>query len=54
MYRDNVLAGWMRETPNDGDVPVRLRRVLVRGMSLAPGDRYPDLDQLLDDLASAR
>jgi tetratricopeptide (TPR) repeat protein len=31
-------------------VPRRLCRVVERGMALSPGDRYPDLDALLDAL----
>ena len=51
VYRDNVLAGRIREAPKDSDVPPRIRKVLLRGLALAPGDRYPDLDQLLDELS---
>src|SRR5213075_1770764 len=51
VYRDNVMAGRGRAAPKDTDVPERLRRVLVRGLSLAPDDRYPDLDHLLADLS---
>ncbi|NVB77904.1 MAG: serine/threonine protein kinase [Kofleriaceae bacterium] len=51
VYRDNVLAGRLREPPKDSAVPPRIRRVLVRGLALAPGERYPDLDPLLDELS---
>jgi tetratricopeptide (TPR) repeat protein len=51
VYQDNVLAGRVREAPKGSDVPVRIYRVLRRGLSLAPADRYPDMDALLDELA---
>jgi len=38
------------DPPADRPVPARLKRVIYRGMSLRPEDRYPDLDALLDAL----
>lgn len=35
-------------------VPGRLRRTLLRGLSLAPGDRFPTLDALLAELGADR
>ena len=49
-YHDNVLAGRVREVPRGSDVPARLRRALLRGFALAPGDRYPDMNALLAEL----
>jgi len=46
-----VLAGRVVEPPHDAAVPARLRRIVLRGLSVAPGDRYPALAELLADLA---
>src|SRR4029079_11075762 len=51
VYQTNVLAGRVREAPRGSDVPSRMHRVLLRGLSVAPGDRYPDMDALLDELS---
>lgn len=47
----NVLEGNLRTPPADTDVPVRLQRILARGLSVHPEDRYPDMRALLADLA---
>jgi eukaryotic-like serine/threonine-protein kinase len=39
--------------PSRSDVPARVRRVLARGLSLAPADRYPDMPALLAALRTA-
>ncbi|MGC4119137.1 MAG: tetratricopeptide repeat protein [Myxococcales bacterium] len=39
-------------TPKQTKVPPWLRKVLVRGLSVAPADRYPSLDALLEALAA--
>ncbi|HZS42417.1 MAG TPA: serine/threonine-protein kinase [Polyangia bacterium] len=36
--------------PSGSDVPARLRRVLVRGLSAAPGERHQSMEELLADL----
>ncbi len=36
--------------PNDRRVPSRLRRIVLRGLSVEPGDRYADMQALLADL----
>jgi len=43
--------GQVREAPKDSDVPPRLRRVLLRGLSAERGARYPSMQALLDELA---
>ncbi|HTL33054.1 MAG TPA: serine/threonine-protein kinase [Kofleriaceae bacterium] len=53
VYQENVLAGRMREAPKS-DIPARIQRALRRGMALSPGDRYPDMDALLDELSRDR
>jgi tetratricopeptide (TPR) repeat protein/predicted Ser/Thr protein kinase len=37
--------------PRDVHVPTRVRRVLLRGLSLEPRERYPSLDALVHELA---
>jgi tetratricopeptide (TPR) repeat protein len=38
-------------SPGEARVPARVRRVLRRGLSLEPAERYPSLDALLQELA---
>jgi serine/threonine protein kinase/tetratricopeptide (TPR) repeat protein len=47
---DNVLAGRVREAPADSDVPTWVRRVLLRGLAVAPAARWPSMNALLDQL----
>jgi tetratricopeptide (TPR) repeat protein len=49
-YHDAVLAGRVREVPRGSDVPARIRRALLRGLALAPGDRFTDMAALLAEL----
>ncbi len=51
VYADNVLAGRIREAPRSSRVPSRIRKVLLRGLALAPEARYPKMEVLLEDLA---
>ena len=44
----------IREPSRAGRIPSWLRRILRRGLSLAPADRYPTMDGLLAELTSAR
>ena len=37
--------------PAPGNLPARLHRVLTRGLSAAPADRYPSMEELLAELA---
>jgi tetratricopeptide (TPR) repeat protein len=46
-----VAAGAVREAPRGSRVPARVRRVLLRGLSVRPEARYPSMDALLADLA---
>ncbi|MCB9748574.1 MAG: protein kinase [Myxococcales bacterium] len=43
----NIVDGALAETPAFVKVPQWLRRVLLRGLSRAPSDRFPDMDALL-------
>jgi tRNA A-37 threonylcarbamoyl transferase component Bud32 len=51
--RAAVLAGKPRPAPLSSRVPARLRAVLLRGLSVVPGRRYPDMDALLAALERA-
>jgi tRNA A-37 threonylcarbamoyl transferase component Bud32 len=48
--RELVLAGRMQPPPKRARVPARLRRVLLRGLSRAPEERWPSMDALLEAL----
>ena len=45
-----VADGRVREPPADSKVPTWLRRVLLRGMRVEPGERWPSMDALLEAL----
>jgi len=47
-----VLKGEVLE-PRESEVPIAVRRVLERGLSLDPEDRYPNMSSLLAALARA-
>src|SRR5690606_32737116 len=53
-YAAAVLAGQVREPPRGRDVPGWLRRVLLRGLSVDPAERYPGMDELLAELGRDR
>ena len=46
-----VLAGTPDPLPTGVKVPTRLRRITMRGLSVAKADRFPDMDALLAELA---
>ncbi len=46
----NVLAGAVQPPPPKHDVPAWLRRVLLRGLSVAPDARWPSMAALLEAL----
>jgi len=54
--RAAVLGGKPRPAPLSSHVPGRLRAILLRGLSVVPGKRFPDMNALLTALeqASAR
>jgi len=53
-FEDSVLAGQVQEPPPGARVPRRLRLVLLRGLAVNPGDRYPSMDALMVHLAPPR
>jgi tetratricopeptide (TPR) repeat protein/predicted Ser/Thr protein kinase len=46
-----VTSGELREPPRHRQVPEHLRRLLLRGLSQEPDDRYPTMEALLADLS---
>lgn len=50
--RKQVVGGLVDEEPPGTDVPQWLRRVVLRGLSIHPGERYPSMDALLADLTN--
>ena len=50
--RSAVFGGRLREPPPGRKVPGWLRRVLLRGLSVAPEQRWPDMPALLAALAA--
>jgi predicted Ser/Thr protein kinase len=51
---DNVCEGRIKPPPASTRVSGGLRRIIVRGMSPMPGDRYPTMDHLLVELGRDR
>jgi tetratricopeptide (TPR) repeat protein/predicted Ser/Thr protein kinase len=53
-----ISVGQVREVPSDTDVPAHVRRVVMRGLSREPQDRWPTMEDLLaallDDPARRR
>ncbi|MEM9458885.1 MAG: serine/threonine-protein kinase [Myxococcota bacterium] len=44
---DAVLSGRIEPAPRGSAVPAWLRRVLLRGLAMAPSERYPSMTELL-------
>jgi len=49
--KHDVTTGRIQEPPAGVRVPKRLRRIVLRGLSVARAERYPSMDALLLDLA---
>lgn len=47
---DAVIEGRMQPPPKSASVPVRIRKILLRGLATNPADRYPTMDALIADL----
>ncbi|MFY0534099.1 serine/threonine-protein kinase [Nannocystis pusilla] len=56
--REAVLAGRLREAPSGSSVPLRIRRLLARGLSVRPEERHASfaglLEALVDDPVAVR
>ncbi len=46
----NMKRGAIRHAPEAGHVPASLRRIVLRGLSLEPADRFPSMDGLIKAL----
>jgi tetratricopeptide (TPR) repeat protein len=46
-----VKAGQVQPPPRGARVPSRLRRALLRGLSVSPQDRFPSMEALLSELS---
>jgi serine/threonine protein kinase len=51
---DAVCDGKVRPAPTGSRVSGALRQIVLRGISVRPGDRYPTMDHLLEDLGRDR
>ena len=51
---DNVVEGNVRPAPPKSQVSGALRAIVLRGLSVKPGDRYPTMDHLLQELGRDR
>jgi len=49
--REAIVSGNLESAPRGTDVPRHLARLLKRGLSVNPADRYPSMDALLRDLS---
>ena len=49
---DNVINGVLQPPPPNKKVSPRLRKILLRGLSVDPAARYPSMDALLAELES--
>ncbi len=47
---DSVIAGKLQPPPKGAKVPAYLRKILLRGLSNDPAQRYPSMNALLADL----
>src|SRR5690606_19905953 len=47
---DAVIAGTLQPAPKGAKVPAHLRKILLRGLSTDPAQRYPSMNALLADL----
>jgi len=48
-----AVAGRVKEPPNSSGIPNWVRRILLRGLSPNPTDRYPSMDALLQSFVDA-
>jgi len=51
---DNVCVGRIRPAPAGSRVSGALRAIVLRGLSVLPGGRYPTMDHLLEELGRDR
>ncbi|MCA9706123.1 MAG: serine/threonine protein kinase, partial [Myxococcales bacterium] len=46
----SMQAGAVRPAPKGSDVPVALRKLLLRGLAVNPAERWPSMEALLEEL----
>jgi serine/threonine protein kinase len=51
---ESVLAGRVKPPPATSRVPASLQRIVARGLSVRPGDRYASMNELLEALGRDR
>ncbi|MBL9099398.1 MAG: protein kinase [Myxococcales bacterium] len=51
VVREAVLSGQIQDVPKDSTVPPWLRRILCRGLTVRPEERFKSMDELLARLA---
>ncbi len=51
---DNVMFGRLKDPPEDAHVSPALRAILLRGLSVKPGDRFATMDELITELGRDR
>ncbi len=51
---ESVLGGRLKPPPATSRVPASLQRIVARGLSVRPGDRYASMNQLLEALGRDR
>jgi serine/threonine-protein kinase len=51
IVREAVLGGQIQDVPKDSDVPLWLRKILIHGLAVLPGERFRGMDDLLARLA---
>ncbi|HLL82737.1 MAG TPA: tetratricopeptide repeat-containing protein kinase family protein, partial [Longimicrobium sp.] len=51
---DQINQGEVRPAPAGSSVPAELRRILLRGLSARPADRFPGMEPLLEALSRVR
>jgi hypothetical protein len=51
---ENVMAGKVVAAPAGSRVPSALRAIVLRGLAVKPGDRFPSMDHLLAALGRSR
>ncbi|HET6583972.1 MAG TPA: serine/threonine-protein kinase, partial [Nannocystaceae bacterium] len=50
----SIVDGRIRPVPSGVDVPVWVRRIVLRGLAIDPAQRWPSMDALLDALGQRR
>ncbi|MET0594973.1 MAG: serine/threonine-protein kinase [Polyangiaceae bacterium] len=52
-FKDAICSGRVEAPPSDVKIPARVRRVIARGLRVAPADRFASMDELLTELELA-